>query len=110
MNIIRGRICTTIQQSELKIKNGPPRILKYERFMILLDDDQPFKVGEEVRIIGAEDFTHLQDLARDLRDDKKRLTEQLELLKGMVEDKDRHIHLLEKNLGLKGRLRSVIKI
>jgi hypothetical protein len=66
--------------------------------------------GEEVKVIGAEDFKHLQELARDLRDDKKHLTEQLELLKRMVGDKDRHIRLLEKDLGLKGRLRSIIKV
>jgi hypothetical protein len=46
----------------------------------------------------------------ELRDDKKHLTKELELLKRIVENKERYIRLLEKDLGLKGRLRSIIKV
>jgi hypothetical protein len=65
--------------------------------------------GEEVKVIGAEDFKIYRSWPGTSAMIRSHLTEQLELLKRMVGDKDRHICLLEKDLG-KGRLRSIIKV
>lgn len=60
MRIIESRVRSCIEEHIIIDKKMREHRFKYKRYNILLNDDQPFKEDEAVKIISTDDLLALQ--------------------------------------------------
>jgi DNA integrity scanning protein DisA with diadenylate cyclase activity len=68
---------------------------RYRKYMILLEDDQPFENHESVKIICKSDFEEIRSMVKGLGDDKNHLKCQVEDLKMEVGEQEAFINYLK---------------
>jgi hypothetical protein len=81
MSIVDSRVLCCFEDHVVIQKNKQEHRYKYKKYLIPLEDDQPFQNNEEVVIISDYDFENLRKVIKKLRKDKKDLEEQLKKLK-----------------------------
>lgn len=84
------------------------RRFKYKRYNIPLNDDQPFREDEAVKIISLDNLLTIQRMMKELRDDKDVLKTHIETLNKSLEEKNNQIKMLNnensQNKNIKSRL------
>jgi hypothetical protein len=94
MMIIESRVRSCIEEHVIIDKKMRERRLKYKRYNIPLNNDQPFQEDEAVKIISTDDFLKIQRMVKELKGDKDALKTHIETLNKSLEKKDNQIDLL----------------
>jgi hypothetical protein len=100
VKIVSSRVRCCVEESHIMDKKMRKRTFKYKKFMIPLSEDQPIQEDEEIKIMSEEDFILIQQICKELRDDKNNLLKQVDNLNSILEEKDNHIAVLEGKTGL----------
>lgn len=61
---------------------------RYRKYLIVLEDDQPFDPDAKVKIITENDFEEIKNMLKQLTEDKSLLKRQLKDLKKEIKEKD----------------------
>jgi hypothetical protein len=108
MRIIESRVRSCIEEHVIIDKKMRERRFKYKRYNIPLNDDQPFREDEAVKIISLDNLLTIQRMMKELRDDKDVLKTHIETLNKSLEEKNNQIKMLNnensQNKNIKSRL------
>ncbi|MCK9150500.1 hypothetical protein [Methanobacterium alcaliphilum] len=61
------------------------RSYKFDKYIIVLEENAPFVKGDDIKIINADDFNKLGNIVRQLQEDKNDLKKQVEDLQTIIQ-------------------------
>lgn len=108
MHIVEAKVRKCYGEKVLLDKMMNEHRWRYRKFMILLDDDQPFKSDARVKIITESDYEEIRNMLKQLTEDKSLLKRQLKDLKKEIKEKDVMLGYL-KNMSHKDEVHEGIK-
>src|ERR1039458_1221495 len=85
------------------------RKFQYEKYIIRLEDNNPFKADEFVKILRKEDFDKLGDLINEVKNERDLLKDQVKNLHRMLDVQEKYIEKVYKpDKKSKGVLKSLM--
>jgi lipopolysaccharide export system protein LptC len=109
MDVIDARITKCKDITTLVDKKMRNRKFEYEKFIIRLEDNNPFQADEFVKIIRKNDFDKLGDLINDVKNERDQLKDQVKNLHCMLDVQEKYIEKVDKpDKKSKGVLKSLI--
>ena len=85
------------------------RKFQYEKYIIRLEDNNPFQADEFVKILRKEDFDKLGDLINEVKNERDQLKVQVKNLHRMLDVQEKYIEKVDKPESKgKGILKSLI--
>ena len=85
------------------------RKFQYEKYIIRLEDNNPFQADEFVKILRKEDFDKLGDLINEVKNERDQLKDQVKNLHRMLDVQEKYIEKVDKPESKgKGILKSLI--
>ncbi len=116
MNVIEARVRKCFGERIVLDKKMREHKWRYRKYMILLEDDQPFTSDESVKIMNNDDFEEIRRMVKGLKNDKNHLKGPLKDLKMEINEQRAFINYLKEisvddetdKTGLKNRLKSLI--
>ena len=85
------------------------RKFQYEKYIIRLEDNNPFQADEFVKILRKEDFDKLGDLINEVKNERDQLKDQVKNLHRMLDVLEKYIEKVDKPESKgKGILKSLI--
>jgi septal ring factor EnvC (AmiA/AmiB activator) len=109
MDVIDARIMKCKDITIIVDKKMRERKIKYQKFIIRLEDNNPFQADEFVKIIRKNDFNKLGDLINSVKNELEQLKDQVKNLHRMLDVQEKYIEKVDEseNKG-KGILKSLI--
>ena len=109
MDVIEARITKCKDITILVDKKMRNRKIEYEKFIIRLEDNNPFQADEFVKILRKEDFDKLGDLINEVKNERDQLKVQVKNLHRMLDVQEKYIEKVDKPESKgKGILKSLI--
>ena len=72
------------------------RKFQYEKYIIRLEDNNPFQADEFVKILRKEDFDKLGDLINEVKNERDLLKDQVKNLHRMLDVQEKYIEKVDK--------------
>lgn len=108
MYIVEAKVRKCFGERVILDKMMNEHMWRYRKYLILLEDDQPFENDARVKIITASDFEEIRNMLKQLTEEKSLLKSQLKDLKKEIKEKDVIIGYL-KNMSHKDEFPEGIK-
>jgi len=96
MDVIDARIMKCKDITILVDKKMRNRKIEYQKFIIRLEDNNPFQADEFVKIIRKEDFDKLGDLINSVKNERDQLNDQVKNLHRMLDVQEKYIEKVDK--------------
>ena len=74
------------------------------KYVITLDDNNPFQPDQQVKIMSNEDFEDIRKMVKQLRDEKNEQQKQLQEQKALINS----INTKKEEIGLKTKIKTLI--
>ena len=109
MDVVESRVRKCIDESNIIDKKMRTRTIKYEKYIIPLNDNHPFSRDEFVKVVRREDFDKIGDVLKRAKKDKDQLKKEINELMTLLEKQREHIEDLEDRLDKKS-IRKIIGV
>ena len=96
MDVIDARIMKCKDITILIDKKMRNRKIEYEKFIIRLEDNNPFQTDEFVKIIRKEDFDKLGNLISEVKNEHDQLKDQVKNLHRILDVQEKYIEKVDK--------------
>jgi hypothetical protein len=106
VDVIDARIMKCKDITIIVDKKMRERKFQYEKYIIRLEDNNPFQADEFVKILRKEDFDKLGDLINEVKNERDQLKDQVKNLHRMLDVQEKYI---EKVDNLKAKVKRYLK-
>jgi hypothetical protein len=96
VDVIDARIMKCKDITVIVDKKMRERKFQYEKYIIRLEDNNPFKADEFVKILRKEDFDKLGDLINEVKNERDQLKDQVKNLHRMLDVQEKYIEKVDK--------------
>lgn len=104
LKVIEARVRKCFGERIILDKKMREHRWKYHKYIITLDDNNPFQPDQCVKIMSDEDFEDIRIMVKQLRDEKKEQQKQIDKQKTLIKS----IKNKEADKGLKSRIKILI--
>lgn len=104
MRVIEARIRKCFGERIILDKKMREHRWKYHKYIITLDDNNPFQPDQSVKIMSTEDFEDIRRMVKQLRDKKKEQKEEINQLKELI----KNLQYKEGDKGFKSKIKNLI--
>ncbi len=95
MDVIDSRVRKCITESYLTDKKLRKRTIKFEKFIIPLNSNNPFDEGEFVKILRKSDFEKIGEVIKKIKEEREHLMEENKKITLLLESQRNYIASLE---------------
>jgi len=96
MEVIDARIMKCKDITIIVDKKMRERKIEYQKFIIRLEDNNPFQADEFVKVMRKSDFDKLGDLINSVKNERDQLKDQVKNLHRMLDVQEKYIEKIDK--------------
>lgn len=104
LKVIEARVRKCFGERIILDKKMREHRWKYHKYIITLDDNNPFQPDQQVKIMSNEDFEDIRKMVKQLRDEKDELQKQLQEQKLLITS----IENKKASKGIKTKIKTLI--
>jgi len=86
------------------------RTIKFEKFIVPLNDNNPFESGEFVKVLRKSDFDKIGEMLKSVKSERDQLKREIKELTILLESQRNYMASIDSESKKKGKLKGLIKL